>query len=130
MCAEDAGDLVCIACPRSCLLRVDPKDPSAVLGAGCERGLEYIESETTSAGRVFTGIVRVEGGARPVAPVRSTTTVPRAELLGVARRLATVSVAAPVAFGDIVFTDPCLGIEFRATGDAPAAAGVNEGRSA
>lgn len=116
----DTPEMVCVACPRGCVLRLRRDGELVkVLGAACERGMEYAESELACAGRVFTGTVRLLGAEQRVIPVRSASAVPRGELRDLARRLSALAVSGPVTIGQVVYTDPALGVDLVATAESP-----------
>jgi CxxC motif-containing protein len=99
----DGRRLTCIACPAGCTLRArETPEGIAVLGAGCDRGREYAESEWTQPVRRFTGTVRVVGSALRLVPVKADPPVPRERLLELAREVARMTVTAPIAAGDVL----------------------------
>ena len=93
--------VTCISCPRGCRIKVRTADgvPVEIEGHQCRRGLLYAEAEVRNPLRILTTTVRVEGGERPVLPVRTRGPIPK-ELLGRAtRELKEVTVRPPVEIG-------------------------------
>ncbi|MDO5449139.1 MAG: DUF1667 domain-containing protein, partial [Clostridia bacterium] len=76
-------DLICIACPRGCAIKVTLDDNNAVVnieGATCKNGEKYANDEVTHPMRNLTSTVKVTGGIASVAPVRTNGDIPK-ELL-------------------------------------------------
>lgn len=95
--------VICTVCPRGCEMEV-----TGTVGAftvhnnGCARGETYAKSECTQPMRLFTSLVRVEGGCEPVAPVRSTRPIPREKLFACVEALRELTLQAPVAQYQVV----------------------------
>ena len=70
-------ELICIVCPNGCHLQVDEASGYAVSGNQCPRGAEYGRTELLHPTRVLTTTVRLEGGALPRLPVKSSKDVPK-----------------------------------------------------
>lgn len=77
----ETKQLNCINCPMGCLLTVTLEDGKVVKVEGntCPRGETYAHQELTDPQRMLTSTVRVEGGALPLLPVVSKSTLPKAE---------------------------------------------------
>lgn len=96
--------LTCIGCPLGCTLTatLDGGAVTDVTGNICPRGDDYARKECTAPERTVTGTVRVNGGASPVVPVRTSRPIPKGQVLELARMMALLRVAAPVKPGDVV----------------------------
>ncbi|MCR4397452.1 MAG: DUF1667 domain-containing protein [Firmicutes bacterium] len=100
------ADLVCVICPGGCRLSAgDAIGGRGVAGARCPRGMEFARSEMGAPSRVFTGTVRVSGGALPVVPVRTNKPIGRGLLSECSRVLAGLTVSAPVGTGQVLLPD-------------------------
>jgi CxxC motif-containing protein len=114
--------IVCLVCPTSCRLSVrETGDEPEVVGAACERGVEYAWNELVDPLRVFTSTVRVRGGVHSVVSVRSADLVPRDLLRDLAAASCTVIAEAPVHEGDTLAEDLPGGTLLVATASVPAA---------
>ena len=94
----------CIVCPAGCMIRVTTKDGRVVSVEGntCERGEAYARSEAVSPVRIFTSVVKVEGGRSPVVSVRSDRPIPRDKIKECMSLVKDLKVSAPVDIGDIL----------------------------
>jgi CxxC motif-containing protein len=113
-------EIICLVCPTSCRLSVrETGDEPEVVGAACERGVEYAWNELVDPLRVFTSTVRVSGGARPVVSVRSADLVARDLLRDVGAASCSVVAQAPVREGDTLAEDLPGGVRLVATASVP-----------
>ena len=94
-------ELICITCPRGCHLSVD-EQTLEVTGNSCPRGAEYARRELTNPTRVLTTTVRLEGGALPRLPVKSSKDVPKPMLRELVLALRDYTAHSPVHRGDIL----------------------------
>jgi CxxC motif-containing protein len=122
--ATGSRELVCIACPTGCRIRVKlaADDDFQIRGAACSRGQAYALSELVDPARTFTGTVRVQGGDAPVVPVRSEGQVPKGAMLEVARIAARLVARAPIEMGDPLGEDMPGGTRLVATASVRAVA--------
>ncbi len=95
-------ELICIACPKGCHLKVDDANGYTVTGNGCENGVEYGRHELTNPTRVITSTVRCKGGIYPRLPVKTDREIPKGLIFDAMRVLDGVEVEAPVMVGDII----------------------------
>ena len=100
-------ELICIVCPQGCHLKVDEENGCAVTGNSCPRGAEYGKAELTHPTRVVTSTVRCEGGLYPRCPVKTDRAIPKELMFQVMEALEAVTLAAPVAVGDVVIENVC-----------------------
>lgn len=97
-------DLVCVACPLGCPIKVTLDDNGAVVdvtGNTCKRGYEYAHTECTNPTRSLTSTVKVEGGRLPVVPVKSTAALPKGVMFDCMKEINKACLKAPVKIGDI-----------------------------
>ena len=99
-------ELICIVCPQGCHLKVE-ENGLTVTGNSCPRGAEYGKMELTHPTRVVTSTVKCEGGLYPRCPVKTDRPVPKELMFRVMEALEGVTLAAPVAVGQIVVENIC-----------------------
>ena len=113
-------NLTCIVCPMGCALEVTLEGGKvlSVTGNTCPRGEQYAREEYTHPTRVLTTTVRVEGGERPVVPVKTAAPIPKERLFDAMAEARSLSVRAPVRIGEIIKEDLCgTGIPLKAAAD-------------
>lgn len=93
-------ELVCIVCPRGCLLRVD--DDLNVTGAFCPRGKQYAIREITNPVRDIASSIRVNNRPFTLASVKTSKPVPKDKIFDVMDEIAKLSVDAPTTIGQVV----------------------------
>lgn len=100
-------EFICVTCPVGCTISalVEGDELIEVQGQACRRGVAFVREELTSPRRTLTTTVRVDGGALPLAPVRSTAPLPKGIVLDVAARLRAVRVPAPVGAYQVIMVD-------------------------
>ena len=116
----ETKQLNCINCPMGCLLTVTLEDGKVVKVEGntCLRGETYAHQELTDPQRMLTSTVRVEGGALPLLPVVSKSTLPKGRIMDCAEALRSVAVQAPVKTGDVIVSNILgLGVDIIASRD-------------
>lgn len=101
------SNVICVRCPRSCLIRILVEEGSLkrAEGYGCQLGLEYATEEAESPKRTVCSTVRVVGGRYPRLPVRTSEPVPKSKIREVVNTLRGVAVKAPVRRGEVVVRD-------------------------
>ena len=100
-------ELICIVCPQGCHLKVEEENGLTVTGHSCPRGAEYGKMELTHPTRVVTSTVKCEGGLYPRCPVKTDRPVPKELMFRVMEALEGVTLAAPVAVGQVVVENVC-----------------------
>ena len=96
-------NLTCIVCPKGCNMRITLTDDGrveSVVGNTCKRGVTYAEDECTHPRRTVTTTVRCEGGE--VAPVKTSSTVPKELVFEVMRVINSLRVSSEVKIGEVV----------------------------
>ncbi len=125
-------ELTCIMCPIGCAITVEEADDGTltVRGNGCPRGDRYARQEVTNPTRVVTSVVRVEGAALPLCPVKTASPVPKATIPACLEAIRAVAVKTPVAIGDVLVEDlagtgvALVATDNRAAALAPSAQGL------
>ena len=102
-----SSSVVCVRCPRSCLISVVIEEGSmrSVEGYGCLLGFEYAMEEATNPKRTVCSTVRVVGGRYPRLPVRTSEPIPKSRIREVVEALRGVIVKAPVRRGEVIVRD-------------------------
>ena len=104
--------LTCIICPMGCSMEVEvetgadgQKKVLSVKDNGCKRGEQYANKELQNPTRTLTTTIKVNGGVRPVVPVKTAGEVPKKMLLQCMEVVRRASCKAPVKRGDILLYD-------------------------
>lgn len=93
----------CIVCPKGCMIVSD--DEGRVSGAGCEKGISYVEGELQNPTRMLTSTVRLFGSALPRLPVKTSAPIPKNMIGRASALLNDVEATAPVRRGDVLLAD-------------------------
>lgn len=102
----ETRNLTCIVCPMGCQMTVTRMpDSIAVTGHTCKRGETYAIQEVTLPTRVITSSVRVTGSDLPLCPCKTAGAVPKSMIPQCLEAIRNVTVAAPVAIGDVLIPD-------------------------
>lgn len=97
-----AQELICIRCPRGCMLTVTGSGGHVtVSGNFCKKGEEYGRQEIVSPTRVLTVLMRPEGSSRPIS-VKTDRPVPKELLFACADAIYKVHPPLPVKYGDVL----------------------------
>ncbi len=116
-----AKTITCIMCPNSCEIAYD------LSGGMCGKGPEYVKNEILNPKRTLTSSVRVLGGALPLVSVRTTDSIPKESLMEAMKRIASMSVEAPVEAGQIIRKDFMEeGVDLISTKSVPKLDNINE----
>ncbi|NLB48780.1 MAG: DUF1667 domain-containing protein [Erysipelotrichia bacterium] len=93
-------ELICIVCPRGCILKVDAQ--KNVTGNLCSRGIDYAIQETTNPVRNLTTSIKVRNRPHTYVSVKTSAPVPKNKLLPMMEIINGLTVAAPTTIGQIV----------------------------
>jgi len=119
--------LICIECPKGCLLDVDIENCRVITvkGNDCPKGNIYAVSETENPERVLTSTVKAKGLDLKMLPVRTDKPIPKGRILEAMETIKMISVDTPVKAGDVISGDFMgLGVKLIATRNAQAADNV------
>ena len=98
--------LICIICPRGCVLEAEAgENRVTVTGHSCPRGEEYALNECLHPVRTVTATVRVSNRKDTMVSVKTERPVPKERMMDVMALLREMSVEAPVDIGDEILSD-------------------------
>jgi CxxC motif-containing protein len=121
---QTAGrELVCIACPVGCRLRVSQEQDGEIRVSGnqCEKGDTYGREELLAPKRVVTATVRLQGAGLRRLPVKTHRPLPREHIGALLAEASRLRVRAPVARGQVLLADFLgTGVDLTATRTVPA----------
>ena len=110
-------EVTCIVCPKGCRIFAD--EGNRLSGAGCERGIAYVQAELENPTRMVTSTVRLTGSGLPRLPVKTSAPIPKKMMMRAAALLNDVTAAAPVKCGDVIVKNILdTGVDFVATKSA------------
>lgn len=110
-------EFTCIVCPKGC--RIFLGEDGDLSGAGCERGIAYVQSEIENPTRMVTSTVRLAGSELPRLPVKTSAPIPKKMMMRAVALLNDITVQAPVKSGDVIIKDVLgTGVDFIATKSA------------
>ena len=112
--------LICIECPRSCVLRVDIENCRVVqvTGEKCPKGKDYAVSEGENPQRVLTSTVSAQGLSLKMVPVRTDKPIPKDRILEAAAEVRKMKLERAVKAGDVIVNNFLgLGVNLLATRD-------------
>ena len=96
--------LICIECPKGCVLHVtiQRNKVKRVTGNKCIKGKKYAYTEIEHPMRVLTTTVATKGLAVPMLPVKTDKPIPKKLLLKAMNTIRKIRIKKPVKAGDIV----------------------------
>lgn len=97
----EKDEIVCIVCPNSCVMKVDPAT-GEVTGNRCQRGAAFAVNERTHPMRTVTTTVRTVFSECPVLPVRTAGEVPKDRVTDVMAAIDRERLDRRVGAGDVV----------------------------
>ncbi len=102
-------EMTCVSCPLGCLITVEYEGDEvfSVTGNTCKRGDNYARTEITNPERSIHSTVKIEGGAHPVIPCKTSKPIPKKSIFDVMKEINKVSVKAPVKIGDVFIKNVC-----------------------
>lgn len=97
-------DMICIECPKGCVLSVDIENNTAVkvTGARCPKGMVYAASEIDSPVRIFTSTVLARGLSMKLVPVRTDRPIPKKDLFNAVEAARKIVISSPVKAGEAI----------------------------
>lgn len=110
--------LICIGCPKGCMITVDKKEDSSLVitGNSCRIGENYARNEMTAPKRGLTSMIRVEKGCDPVVPVKTRDEIPKDKIEDCMEIIRNITVTAPVKLGEVLIRNAAgTGVDIVAT---------------
>jgi CxxC motif-containing protein len=105
-------ELICIKCPRGCVLTVDGQNISGNL---CPRGADYAREELTCPMRTVTALVKTLDNK--IVPVKTNIEVPKTKIDDVLIELSKIRIKKSL-IGDVVIKNICnTGADIVVTGE-------------
>ncbi len=99
-------DLICIICPRGCMLHAEEKEGKlCVSGNACPRGETYAINECTNPVRTITSIIRVSNREDTMVSVKTANPIPKGKIFKAMELIRGAAVEAPVKIGDVILPD-------------------------
>ena len=97
-------NMVCIECPKSCLLSVDIENCKVrkVTGAKCPRGVKYALAEAQAPARLFTATVMAEGLNLKLVPVRTDKPIPKKDIFKAVEKIGKIKIRKPIKAGEAI----------------------------
>ncbi|MBN1794783.1 MAG: DUF1667 domain-containing protein [Candidatus Omnitrophica bacterium] len=112
--------LICIECPKGCVLSVETEEGKviAVSGNECPKGARYATSEIENPLRVLTTTVLARGLCVKMVPVKTDRPIPKDSLSEAMTAIKRIRLQKSVRVGEVVLEDLLgLGIRVIATRD-------------
>lgn len=96
--------MVCIECPKGCLLSVEAELNRVVKvdGNECPKGEKYAVQEMGNPMRVFTSAVLAEGLSLKMAPVRTDKPIPKSKIMEAMSEIKNIRLKNPVKAGSVI----------------------------
>ncbi|HBF38792.1 MAG TPA: molybdopterin oxidoreductase, partial [Firmicutes bacterium] len=97
----------CIVCPNGCELQAELEDGKMLelRGAGCKRGIDYVEQELANPQRNIASSILLEGGVLPLVSVRLSRPIPKAKIFEVMAAIKKARLQAPVHAGQVAIAN-------------------------
>ncbi|NLZ15181.1 MAG: DUF1667 domain-containing protein [Erysipelotrichaceae bacterium] len=96
-------ELICIVCPRGCVLKVDKQ--GNVTGNLCPRGIKYGIQETTNPLRNITSSIKVSNRPHTLVSVKASAPIPKDKIFDVMTAINALTIEAPTEIGQVVKHD-------------------------
>jgi CxxC motif-containing protein len=96
--------LICIECPQGCELLAELKNGQmiTVTGNTCPKGENYARSEIENPVRILTTSVLAEGLDRSMISIKSTTPIPKPQIMKAMQTIKKIKITHPVKVGDTI----------------------------
>ncbi len=114
-------NMVCIECPKGCVLAVDIEHGKVVKvqGAKCPKGAAYAVMEVQEPMRILTATIVSEGLPLKLVPVRTNKPIPKKDILRAMGEIKKIKLKSSVKVGGVIIKDLLgLGVKVVATREA------------
>ena len=97
-------ELICIECPKGCVLSVDIENCRVVKvsGSECPKGEKYAVSEIEDPKRILTSTVLTQGLSLKMLPVRTDRPIPKSRIFEAMNEIRKIKINKAVNAGDII----------------------------
>lgn len=98
-------EYICTVCPKTCRVMVEFEEKGKIkeiLGAKCEKGVEFVRKEIESPERILTTTVRTNNPVRPLLPVKTDRPIPKSKLLDCMKEVRKVVVSHEVGIHHVL----------------------------
>ncbi len=114
----ETKNYTCIVCPEGCSISFENLSGEIkISGNRCRRGEEYVRREAVAPERNISSTVKVTGGSRTLAPVKTAKPIPRDMIFAVMEEIKKALVPVPVYPGQVLIPNVCgTGCDIVATG--------------
>lgn len=99
---NEVKDIICIACPRGCHLKITLGKTVQVANAKCKRGEAYGIKEVTHPTRIVTSTMKIIDGIHSRIPVRTSAGIPKALIFDCMVIIDQMTLEAPIIMGEIL----------------------------
>lgn len=100
--SAESTKVICIVCPKGCILEGRRDERGVTIQNGCPRGQEYAYRELQNPCRIVTTTIAVRNAALKRLPVRTSLPFPKRRIPELIDFLHTLSVEAPVRVGTVL----------------------------
>ena len=114
------NNMICIECPKGCLLSAEVENCKVVkvAGAKCPKGIIYAATEVENPVRTLTATVFTEGLPLKLVPVKTDKPIPKKDILRAAEEVRKIRITKPLKVGATVAKNFLgLGVKLVATRD-------------
>ena len=96
--------LICIECPKGCLLSIEIENCRVVKVSGneCPKGEEYAIQEIESPMRILTSAVLAEGLSLKMVPVRTDKPIAKSKIMEAMNEVKNIRLKSPVKSGSVI----------------------------
>lgn len=103
---KEENSLVCILCPNSCIINYHKQEERYIVTGGmCTKGKDYVLDEMLNPMRILTSTVKINNSSRELASVRTTSGIPKENLLQAMEIIKNIKLEKSVSQGEIILKD-------------------------
>ena len=106
MTVAEESKIICVACPKGCLLSVSRKGETILVSnQGCKHGKQYAIQELTDPRRMVATTICMENARHPLLPVYTSAPFPKGQIRELLNEIRRIKLSAPVKMGSVVAKD-------------------------
>ena len=97
-------EVICVVCPRGCIVNVEYKgnDVVQITGNKCKKGIDFAKEEAIDPKRILTTTLGIDSSSFRRIPVRSSEPVSRDKILNIVREIKRIKVKPAIKMGDVI----------------------------